>query len=243
MSIAAQKTPQAQGLENAIQRKVLDAIALQGKGLPAAVVSVSNNGWIVTVSFAVNAAPYTLPKVQCGVGMSKYAREPLQPGDQGLVVPADVTMGGVNGLGSGTADLTQPGNLSALTFIPCSNANFPAPIDQNAYEVQGPNGVILHDLAQTIVLYIQPGLAKLVLPAGIPFEVEGNMVVTGGLQLGGTITGIGGGTYADAIQTSGAITAGFGTGAQVGLQTHQHMQADDSHGDTEEPTAAPTPGT
>jgi hypothetical protein len=243
MSIAAQKTAIALGLENATQRKVLDAIALDGKALPAAVVSVSNNGWIVTVSFAVNAAPYTLPKVQCGVGMSKYSREPLQPGDQGLVVPADVTMGGVNGLGSGTADLTQPGNLSALTFIPASNANFPAPIDQNANELQGPTGVILHDLAQTIVLYIQPGLAKLVLPAGLPFVVEGNMVVNGGLQLSGPITAVGGGTYAEPIQTSGDVVAGYGGGDQVSQLNHTHEYNDPDGASTPAQTNAPTPGT
>lgn len=45
------------------------------------------------------------------------------------------------------------------------------------------------------------------------------------------------------IQATGSIIAGFGGGDQVGLQTHTHTQANDSHGDTEEPTSAPTAGT
>lgn len=46
-----------------------------------------------------------------------------------------------------------------------------------------------------------------------------------------------------AIHAAGAIIAGYGGGDQVGLQTHTHTQAADSHGDTEAPTSAPTAGT
>jgi Phage protein Gp138 N-terminal domain len=45
------------------------------------------------------------------------------------------------------------------------------------------------------------------------------------------------------LHCTGAVVAGFGTGDQVGLQTHTHTQPNDSHGDTEEPTNAPTAGT
>ena len=45
------------------------------------------------------------------------------------------------------------------------------------------------------------------------------------------------------IRADGAITAGYGSGASVGLQTHTHTQPPDSRGDTEAATAAPTAGT
>jgi hypothetical protein len=45
------------------------------------------------------------------------------------------------------------------------------------------------------------------------------------------------------LHVTGAIIAGFGTGDQVGLQTHGHPQGADSHGDSEEPTGSPIPGT
>lgn len=45
------------------------------------------------------------------------------------------------------------------------------------------------------------------------------------------------------LRVTGAIIAGYGGADQVGLQTHTHTQAADSHGDTEQPTAAPTAGT
>lgn len=45
------------------------------------------------------------------------------------------------------------------------------------------------------------------------------------------------------LHVTGAITAGYGGGDQIGLQSHTHTQGNDSHGDTEAPTSAPTPGT
>jgi len=41
----------------------------------------------------------------------------------------------------------------------------------------------------------------------------------------------------------GDITAGVGGGDQIGLRTHRHTQPNDSHGDAEQPTNAPTAGT
>jgi phage gp45-like len=45
------------------------------------------------------------------------------------------------------------------------------------------------------------------------------------------------------LHVTGAIIAGFGGVDQVGVQTHTHKQGNDSHGDTEVPTDAPTAGT
>lgn len=45
------------------------------------------------------------------------------------------------------------------------------------------------------------------------------------------------------FHATGAIIAGFGTVGQVGMTTHTHTQPQDSHGDSEQPTNAPTAGT
>lgn len=45
------------------------------------------------------------------------------------------------------------------------------------------------------------------------------------------------------LRVLGAITAGYGGGDQVGLQSHTHTQGNDSHGDSEAPTSPATPGT
>lgn len=81
-------------------------------------------------------------------------------------------------------------------------------------------------------------------PSGVlPVKVNGNLVVTGNFQLGGTIQSLPGALYTGAFQTSGDITAKAGTGGSVTLSTHRHTQPNDNHGDTEQPTAAPTGGT
>lgn len=45
------------------------------------------------------------------------------------------------------------------------------------------------------------------------------------------------------FHATGAVIAGFGSGGQVGLQTHTHTQGNDSANDAEVPTNAPTGGT
>jgi hypothetical protein len=100
------------------------------------------SGSIVTVAFEVNAAPYTLPNITIPKAESPWIRMPTQVGDKGVTMPADAYLGGVSGLGGGVATLTRPGNLSALVFVPISNSGSP-PIDQNAAQVQGPNGAII----------------------------------------------------------------------------------------------------
>jgi hypothetical protein len=45
------------------------------------------------------------------------------------------------------------------------------------------------------------------------------------------------------LQVTGKVTAGFGTGDSVTVQQHTHNQANDSHGDSEQPTNPPNAGT
>lgn len=122
------------------------AIQGTGRALPCHVVSVS--GSIVTVAFDVHSPTITLPNVSIPKAESPWIRMPTQVGDKGVTMPADAYLGGVSGLGGGTASLTRPGNLSALVFVPISNSGSP-PIDQNAAQVQGPNGAIIKTTSGT----------------------------------------------------------------------------------------------
>jgi hypothetical protein len=116
------------------------AIQNTGRALPCRVVKVS--GATVTVAFELNSAPWTLPQITIPKAESPWIRMPTQVGDKGVTMPGDAYLGGVSGLGGGTATLARPGNLSALVFVPVSNKSSP-PIDQNAAQVQGPNGAII----------------------------------------------------------------------------------------------------
>ncbi|MDE2104415.1 MAG: hypothetical protein KGL39_44665, partial [Patescibacteria group bacterium] len=108
---------QKQFNRNAI-RRAQEAIQSTGNALPCHVVKVS--GSIVTVAFDVNATPWTLPQVTIPKAESSWIRMPTQVGDKGVTMPADAYLGPTAGFSTGVSDLTQPGNLSALVFVPVS---------------------------------------------------------------------------------------------------------------------------
>jgi hypothetical protein len=233
---AALKTPLGRSLNLFAERKVTNAIELLGKALPAQVTAVS--GSIVTVKFLVNA-PFALPTVTIPLFGPEYIRYPIQKGCQGVVFPSDVRLGGITGLGSGTPDLTLPANLSSLVFFPVANANWSATDDPNKLVLYGPDGVVIRTVDSTCKITIDSNGVTVVLPAGKPMTVNGQLIVTGGMQLDGSITAVGGGTFAGNLETSGDIVAGKGGADQVGLQTHDHGGVQTGSGTS----GPPTPGT
>lgn len=104
------------------------------------------------------------------------------------------------------------------------------------------SGVVLTDLTGNVITMSSTGIA--ITPHGVlPTTVTGVLQVSGNLQIGGLIQAIGGGLYTGAINTAGAIIAGFGTGDQVGLQTHRHLYDRPAAGATiPTPSQAPTAG-
>lgn len=127
------------------------AIQNTGRALPCHVIAV--NGAIVTVAFDVNGSPQNLPNVTIPKAESPWIRMPTQIGDKGVTMPADAYLGGVSGLGGGVATLTQRANLTALVFVPVSNASS-GPIDQNMAQIQGPSGVILQTADGNVALTV-----------------------------------------------------------------------------------------
>jgi len=240
----AQKTPLARTLNQFAARKALGIIELLGKALPASVVSIPTAGVpIVTIKFELTNIAYTLPQVTCPLFGPEYIRYPIQVGCKGVAFPADAYLGGMSGLGGGTADLTPRANLSTLVFFPIGNTAFAASEDANAMVIYGPDGTIIRNTAKSAVLKVTTAECSVTPPTGKPFIVNGNLVINGNLQFSGNIEAADGTLYTGNIHTAGAMIAGYGTGGQVGLQTHTHTQPDDSHGDVEGPTAAPTGGT
>lgn len=111
-----------------------------------------------------------------------------------------------------------------------------------------PDGMTLTDSKGNVVAMAAAGITMT--PAtGQPVTVNGKLIVTENivaqqnLQIAGLIQSDAGGVYGGAIHTAGAVIAGFGTGGQVGLQTHTHTQGNDGHGDAEQATNSPTGGT
>lgn len=186
-----QKTPAVQTLNAFGDQKVAEHIERLGQGLPCHVTKVT--GQIVTVAFDIAETGATLPSVTIPIATWKYDWEPVQVGDQGFTTVATARLGGVSGLGGGTADLSQPANLTALVFVPIANKSWTVP-NVNQRVVQGPEGVLIQTLDGTVTMVISE--------TGV--TINGNIAITGNL----TATGV--------------IVAGQGTGDQVGLQTHRH---------------------
>jgi hypothetical protein len=134
-----QKTPLAPSFNRIALQTVAGAIQKLGKALPCTVVSVSAS--MVTVKFEVIEAQ-ALPQITIPKMEGAWIRSPTQVGDQGLTVPSDVYLGGVSGLGGGTATLTPMPNLTALGWLPVANTAFPA-VNTNAAYVAGPQGAVI----------------------------------------------------------------------------------------------------
>lgn len=144
----SRKTPLAFTLHRFAERKDADWWWREGKAAPCQVTSVA--GQIVTVSFQVNGL--TLPQVTMPIATWIYDWIPVRAGDAGFAISADFYIGGVSGLGGGTAGSSQLGNLTNLVFVPVANAAWTAPGDDAAMRVvQGPDGVLIQDLTGTVV--------------------------------------------------------------------------------------------
>lgn len=176
-------------------RRVHDVVQSLGRRLPCRVTAV--NGSIVTVAFEIQAAPWTLPEITIPKAESSWIRMPTQIGDLGWTETADAYLGGVSGLGGGIATTAPPANFGALVFVPISSANSP-PIDQNAAQIQGPNGVILKTTTGTAcsVVLNTNGItmtfgSKVVTLNASGLTIDGILFdahVHGGVQTGGSNT-------------------------------------------------------
>lgn len=194
-------------------------IQKQGRALPCRVTNVS--GQIVTVEFELDTAPWTLPPISIPKNESPWIIQSTQVGDKGVTMPADVYLGGISGLGGGTASFTRRGNLSALVFVPVGNTST-TPIDPNATQVQGPNGVILQttagETASSVVTNqtgttITFGTTSLVInAAGITLTVDGQTFTWGGSQAVSTLPI----QAPDVILPNGSVDGHYHPGVQTG---------------------------
>jgi hypothetical protein len=130
-----QKLSLAVEQQNFTRTKTADNFQNQAKKLPCHVVTVNKDDTVV-IAYDITDTTFTLPNVTVPQAYSKYSREPTQVGDKGYVVPNDVNLGGESGLGGGTANLYQRGNLTTGVFHPISNTNNPKR-DQDQFLVTG----------------------------------------------------------------------------------------------------------
>lgn len=178
MADNAQKTPFANTMQRWQNAQAEIGASLQGRFWPCSVAKVADN--IVTVNIEVQSTVFTFPPVECPVAESEWVRLPIQVGDKGYLVPGDVYLGGMSGLGGGTADLALRGNLTCSVFVPLSNSEWQMD-DAGAVLINGPNGVILRDKGRAVVVTISPN-GIVINTSGNPIDLNtggGNVTVTG----------------------------------------------------------------
>ena len=172
----SQKSPFANSINNFVEKKLGDYQQGLGQALPCRVTKVE--GAIVTVNFEILPdSKITLPPVICPIAESTYVRLPVQVGDYGIVMAADTRLGGISGLGLGKAPLTHASNLGALVFMPIGNKNWATtdPVDPNALNLNGKNGVVIRDRGNKCVITLTPtGVVTTI--GGTTFTINGTSV-------------------------------------------------------------------
>ncbi|HEY4437694.1 MAG TPA: phage baseplate protein [Lelliottia sp.] len=117
-----------------------DRAAIQGRSLPCHVVAV--DGQIVTVQFDMLPDGTQYPQITIPIATFEYIRYPIQKGDKGVTVAADVSLRGISGLGTGIASRSLTLSLVPLFFVPLSSAGWTKE-DPNKIVLYGPDGAII----------------------------------------------------------------------------------------------------
>lgn len=213
----AQRLNFAKSLNNFADEKIKEALELAGKVLPATVVKQS--GKMITVSFSLTNIPFTLPQVTIPLFGPEYIRYPMQPGDKGIVIPADAYIGGMSGQGGGTADLTQPFNLSALTYLPISNTEW-QDVDQEVVTVYGPEGVTLRDAGSNTTFLLKQNSIAISTPDSFTVTVGGTVFSL--TSSGWSLSGQAGHLQDSDASTSPAIMHAGWSSLVNWLNSHRH---------------------
>ena len=241
-----QKSPLVKSLGSYTSQRISDAMQLIGKNLPCSVTAVE--GSIVTIKFEMaQSIPFTLPEVTIPVFGPEYIRYPIQIGDKGYCVAADVSLRQITDLGVGAADFTQMPNLTALVFFPMGNKNW-STVDGNALVMYGPNGCIIRDTGSGCVITLTPSGVTTVV-GSTTIEVVGSkvtmttpeVIINGKLTVHGLITGdqgfnISGGTTTANITGNVNIVGTLTNNSKLVGSTHTHGGVQTGSGTTGTPT-------
>ena len=221
----------ASSMNRFTERKIENALQKSGKVLPASVVKQTGN--MITVSFELRDIPYVLPQVTIPLFGPQYIRYPMQPGDKGIVIPADTYIGGVSGQGGGIADMTPPANLSALVFLPISNTEWQG-VDGQVVTVYGPEGVTLRDSGSNTIFLLKPDSIAISTPDSFTVTVGGTVFSLTGSKW--SLSGQAGHLQDSVASTSPAIMHAGWQSLLTWLNSHEHSNGNDGN-DTGGPTS------
>lgn len=234
----AQKFPFLKGLSTVIQAQIDDRVAVAGRSLPCHVVDVS--GQIVTVQFDMLPDGVRYPQITIPISTFPYIRYPVQKGDRGVTVAADVSLRNVSGLGTGIASRAFSMSLVPLFFVPLSNNGW-SEEDPDKIVLYGPDGAILKTEAGDSSITVESG--KITESADEIHLNAANIFLKGIIHLNGTIV-------QDAGEMTDTTTSLIGpvnvendvTAGEVTLTGHTHPVSEVESGEATVESDPPTPG-
>ncbi|MCA1920977.1 phage baseplate protein [Buttiauxella noackiae] len=214
----SQKFPFIRAMSNMVQTQNDDRVAISGRSLPCHVVGVK--GQIVTVQFDMLPDGTQYPQITIPIATFPYIRFPIQKGDKGVTVAADVSLRGISGLGTGIASNSFTASLTPLFFVPLSSAGWTA-VDPDKIVLYGPTGAILKTADEKSSVTVEPG--KITEKADAIHMEAKDIYLKGIIHLNGTIV-------QDADQMSGTTATLLGplnvkddvTAGEVSLLNHGH---------------------
>ena len=233
------KNPQYTTIPSAIQKRVVDAIQLEGKSLSCHVTAI--NGALITVQFDLNDI-YTLPQITVPLFGPEYIRYPIKVGDLGFCQAVDVSVSYTSGQGGGPPNLSDPASLEALYFMPMGNENWVA-VDPRQVTVYAPNGVLIRDTTSAAQINLHPGDIKITLgdstwemtASGVTVTTDTYTVNAPMIILNGNLTqGTESGGYPATLQGPITVIHDVVAGGKS-LITHIHGGVQTGSGDTGEP--------
>ncbi|HHL2710439.1 TPA: phage baseplate protein [Yersinia enterocolitica] len=136
----SQKFPFVRAMANMVNTIAQDNAAIRGQALPCHVVAVQ--GQIVTIQFEILPDGVQYPQITIPIATFAYIRYPIQVGDKGVTVPADVSLRGVSGLGAGMASPSLYPSLTPLFFVPIANSKW-SDDEPDKLVLYGPDGAIM----------------------------------------------------------------------------------------------------
>ncbi len=201
-------------LNRQARNKALEVVQATGRALPCSVVAVNveGNASLLTVKFEVTGVP-TLPPLTLPKAESQWLRAPVQVGDVGMTVPCDTFLGGISGFGTGVADTSKDyGNMTTLAWVPIAAASFDPTPDLKKAWMNGPNGFVASDAAQTVGVSADRGLGMLTIYAG-----QETIVLSADPSIVSTVSGAAGTLQTVVDGASNAISHVVPSGGLVGL--------------------------
>jgi len=234
----SQKFAFGKALSNMVQVQADDRAAISGRSLPCHVVAVK--GQIVTVQFDMLPDGKQYPQVTIPVATFEYLRYPIQNGDKGVTVAADVSLRGVSGLGTGIASASFVASLTPLFFVPLANAGWTAE-DPNKIVLYGPDGAIIKTADGASSVTVEQG--KITEKADAIYMEATDIYLKGIIHLNGSIVQDASemtsttATFIGPVNVTNDVVAGG-----VSLIGHPHNVVGVEPGGSTIPSDPPTPG-